>query len=369
MLLRIHLLTDRADLVARLRRALAGAPIVVPPVAGAAAADPADLVLVPLDALAPAPRDAVSRLRSATGAEVVVLSPHEAAEERADLLAAGVFAVLPEELSERALSSALRALVERRRERLLAELAARGGGRGGPDVEPRSDVMRRLLDDADQVAEVDTSLLILGETGVGKEWLARRLHARSPRARGPFVALNCAAMPESLWESELFGHERGAFTGAERARRGHFELAHGGTLFLDEIGDLPVGLQAKLLRVLETRQVQRLGGERATQVDVRIVAASNRDLDHARAEGRFRDDLYYRLAVVVLTLPPLRERGEDVGALAEAWCVTSRTASGASRERCRRRLGRRSPPTGGRATSASWPTSSSAPSSSPAARR
>ena len=319
MLLRIQISNRSTDLAARLSGALEGSPVLTP--TRGAAPEPCDLLFVGLGELGAAPRGELERLRAESGAEVVVMQPREAAEERAELLAARAFAVLPETLSERALSRAVRALVERRRERLLAELAARDAGRRGPQVEPRSAAMRRLLDEADRVAAADSSLLLLGETGVGKEWLARRIHASSPRAGGPFVAVNCAAVPESLWESELFGHERGAFTGAERARRGHFELAHGGTLFLDEIGEMPLALQSKLLRALEGREVQRLGGERPTAVDVRIVAASNRDIERSRAAGEFRDDLYYRLAVVVLTLPPLRQRGGDVGDLADAWCA------------------------------------------------
>ena len=320
MLVRIHLSTDEEALAARWRRALATAPSAAPPTAGAGV-EPADLLLVPLAALRPEIRKSMIRLRADCGGEIVVLQPREEAEERAALLGAGAFAVLPEDLSEPSLALALRALVERRQGRLVAELAAEDAGRGAPEVEPRSEVMRRLLAAAERSAGADASLLVQGETGAGKEWLARRIHAASRRAAGPFVAVNCAAVPESLWESELFGHERGAFTGAERAYRGRFELAHGGTLFLDEIGEMPLALQTKLLRVLEERQVQRLGAERPIPIDVRIIAASNRDLERARREGAFRDDLYYRLAVVVLTLPPLRERDGDVVPLADAWCA------------------------------------------------
>ena len=142
--------------------------------------------------------------------------------------------------------------------------------------------MRRVVVAAERAATGESTLLFLGETGSGKEWLARRIHAASRRAGGPFVAVNCAALPEGLWESELFGHERGAFTGAEKGRRGRFELAHGGTLFLDEIGDVPLHLQAKLLRVLEDRRIQRLGSEASLPIDVRLMAATNRDLPRGR---------------------------------------------------------------------------------------
>jgi len=189
--------------------------------------------------------------------------------------------------------------------------------------------MNRLLATARRVARADSSLLVLGETGVGKEWLARAIHAESARSEGPFVAVNCAAVPETLLESELFGHEKGAFTGSVRARRGHFELAHGGTLFLDEVAEAPPHIQAKLLRVLQDRRIQRIGAERELEVDVRLVAATNRDPAAEIAAARLRPDLYYRLSVVVLRLPPLRERREDIPVLARSYL-----------ERFRRRLGR-----------------------------
>jgi DNA-binding NtrC family response regulator len=176
--------------------------------------------------------------------------------------------------------------------------------------------VRELLDLVDRVASTDVPVLVTGETGTGKELIARRLHARSMRAAGSFVAVNAAALPETLADSELFGHERGAFTGADRARAGRFEEASGGTLFLDEVGELSPALQAKLLRVLEERTVRRLGSERDLPVDVRIVAATNRDLAQEIGTGGFRRDLYFRLAVVPVALPPLRERGRDVGVLA-----------------------------------------------------
>jgi len=176
--------------------------------------------------------------------------------------------------------------------------------------------MRELLDLVDRVAPRDVAVLVTGESGVGKELVARRLHARSPRAKGPFVAVNAAALPETLAESELFGAEKGAFTGADQARAGRFEEASGGTLFLDEVGELPLGLQSKLLRVLEERVVRRLGGSRDLPVDVRLVAATNRELSRETEEGGFRQDLYFRLAVVVVNVPPLRDRPGDVPLLA-----------------------------------------------------
>ncbi len=179
--------------------------------------------------------------------------------------------------------------------------------------------MRNLLDLARRVVPSDSSLLIVGETGVGKEWLARAIHAEGRRGAAPFVAVNCAALPDSLLESELFGHEKGAFTGAARTRRGCFELAHRGTLFLDEIADTSPHLQANLLRVLQEKRIRRLGGELAIEVDVRVMAATNRNLEQAMARDDFRRDLFYRLGVVTLSLPPLRERQEDIPALALAY--------------------------------------------------
>jgi transcriptional regulator with GAF, ATPase, and Fis domain len=172
------------------------------------------------------------------------------------------------------------------------------------------------VEQAKKVAPTETTVLLTGESGTGKEVLARAIHYASTRADGPFVAINCAALPETLIESELFGHERGAFTGADKLKRGRFELAAGGTLFLDEIGELAPAVQAKLLRVLQEREFERLGSTTTLHADVRLITATNRDLDQAVAEGRFRDDLYYRLAVFRIRLPALRDRGEDVLLLA-----------------------------------------------------
>jgi DNA-binding NtrC family response regulator len=179
-----------------------------------------------------------------------------------------------------------------------------------------SDVMREVYQVIDAVASSTASVLILGESGTGKELVARAVHTKSERAKGPFFALNCAALPKEILENELFGHEKGAFTGSTNEKPGAFEMASGGTIFLDEVAEMSPDIQVKLLRALETRMVRRLGGKKEIQVDIRIVAATNKDLQKAIAEGELREDLYYRLAVVQIDLPPLRDRSQDIRLLA-----------------------------------------------------
>jgi DNA-binding NtrC family response regulator len=181
----------------------------------------------------------------------------------------------------------------------------------------RSAAMKRIFDTISKTAPTQGRVLITGENGTGKELVARALHRHSKRASKPFVKVNCAAIPQELIESELFGHEKGAFTGATQMRKGKFELAHGGTLFLDEIGDMSQSAQAKVLRALQEGEIERVGGQGTINVDVRVIAATNKDLQREIAEGRFREDLYYRLNVVPVVVPPLREHREDIPALAE----------------------------------------------------
>src|SRR6185437_6749883 len=179
-----------------------------------------------------------------------------------------------------------------------------------------SEPMMKVLRSVEKIAPADVAVLVLGESGTGKELLAHAIHRASPRANGPFVAINCAAIPETLLESELFGHEKGAFTGAVKQTIGKVESANGGTLFLDEIGDLPMPMQVKLLRFLQNHVIERVGGRQSIRVDVRIVCATHQDLDNLMATGRFREDLFYRLNEVKVVVPPLRERDGDVVVLA-----------------------------------------------------
>jgi two-component system, NtrC family, nitrogen regulation response regulator NtrX len=188
---------------------------------------------------------------------------------------------------------------------------------GRHDLVWKSEAMRRVMAQLDRVANSESRVCILGETGTGKELVARAVHDRSPRRDKPFVTLNCAAVPSELIESELFGHEKGSFTGAAARHLGKFEQAHGGTLFLDEIGDMPTAMQAKLLRLLQEGELERIGGERPIVVNTRVIVATHRDLDALVRKGTFREDLYHRIFVFPITLPPLRERVEDIPLLAE----------------------------------------------------
>ncbi|MCB9881145.1 MAG: sigma-54-dependent Fis family transcriptional regulator [Planctomycetes bacterium] len=253
---------------------------------------------------------------------VVVVTAHGTIETAVEAMRLGAADFLLKPTSPDHIELVLRRLNAQRQ--ILAENAMwRREALGSRDPQNawvgESKASRDLLRDAARVAQTPTTILISGESGTGKERLASFVHASSPRRNGPFVKVNCAALPEHLLESELFGHERGAFTGATQKRLGRFELAHGGTLLLDEIGELKMSLQAKLLRVLEQQEFERVGGSRTIKVNVRVLAATNRSLIEMVRSGAFREDLYYRLNVYPLHIPALRDRREDVIALAQAF--------------------------------------------------
>lgn len=252
---------------------------------------------------------------------VVVMSDRENSEDRAQFLAAGCDAVLYSGLSTMRLQGVIATIVERRSKILRDGLATRRilAQPRLTDFVSSSPAMQMFMNIVSRVVPSDVPLLVLGETGVGKERLARAIHSESSRSKGPFITVNCGALPETLLESELFGHEEGAFTGAVRSRRGWFELAHSGTIFLDEIGELPNHLQVKLLHVLQEHEITRVGSEKSFAVNVRVIAATNRDLEEEVASLRFRKDLYYRLSVVALTIPPLRNRREDIPVLIDSY--------------------------------------------------
>ncbi len=251
----------------------------------------------------------------------VILHDSDAPEEHARLLTAGADVALYSGLSRKDLTEAIETVLGSRRQ--ISEMIAPGYSE--PNV-PRiddflrgSDHMKMFIEEVRQVISSHSPLLLLGETGVGKEHLARAIHAEGSRSKQPFIAINMAALPEPLLESELFGHAQGAFTGAVRSRRGAFELAHRGTLFLDEMGEMPLHLQTKLLRVLQDYCVRPVGSERSINVDARVIAATNSDLEEQVRQGAFRKDLYYRLNVITLTIPPLRQRREDIPHMAKGF--------------------------------------------------
>ncbi len=254
--------------------------------------------------------------RHAPDVPVLVITAHGSVEAAVEAMRAGAYDFLEKPFGrDQLLLSVARALERRRLALENRELRLRAAG-VERELVAASEPMLQLLRTVDRVARSEATVLILGESGTGKELIARRLHARSARADGPFVAVNCAALPSELLESELFGHERGAYTGAARARAGRFRHAERGTIFLDEVGELPPALQAKLLRVLQERCVDVLGADQPVPVDVRVLAATQQDLQKRIAAGSFREDLFYRLNVLELRVPPLRERVEEVETLA-----------------------------------------------------
>jgi DNA-binding NtrC family response regulator len=245
----------------------------------------------------------------------IVITAHGSIETAVEAMKEGAYDFLPKPFDPKHLEIVVRKALERRQlvesNRLLKDaLAARM-----PDIISESPLIGRAVELARKVAATNSTVLLLGESGTGKEVFAHAIHRWSPRKDRPFVIVNCVALSEQLLESELFGHEKGAFTGAHQTKKGKFEMAHGGTVFLDEIGDMQSGLQAKLLRVLQDHTFERVGGIRPIRADIRVIAATNRDLDTAVKDGRFREDLFYRLNVVRITLPPLRDRREDLPTL------------------------------------------------------
>jgi len=244
----------------------------------------------------------------------ILLHNRDSSEEHAKLFACGADVVLYTGIQDTSIAEAIYTAVESRR-KFYQQNQIDFKLKASPkltDFVSNNEKMRMFMDEVQQIIPNNTPLLILGETGVGKEHLAKTIHAESLRSKGPFIPVNIAGLPEQLLESELFGHEQGAFTGAIRSRRGAFELAHNGTIFLDEIGEMPLHLQAKLLRVLQDYELRPIGGEKAIWVDVRVIAATNRNIEEEVNKGTFRKDLFYRLNVVTLTIPPLRERSEDI---------------------------------------------------------
>lgn len=242
------------------------------------------------------------------GLPVIILTAHGSIPDAVAATQQGVFSFLTKPVDKDALYQAI--------DDALSHKGVSGDDEWQNTIVTRSPIMLRLLEQARMVAQSDVSVLIQGQSGTGKEVLAQAIHNASPRAKKAFIAINCGALPEQLLESELFGHARGAFTGAVSSREGLFQAAEGGTLFLDEIGDMPIPLQVKLLRVLQERKVRPLGSNRDIDIDVRIISATHRDLPKAMARGEFREDLFYRLNVVSLKIPALNERAEDIPLLA-----------------------------------------------------
>ena len=266
--------------------------------------------------------DGLGVLRAAKEADpelpVIVMTAHGSIQDAVAAMKQGALDFLAKPVDpDHLLLLVERALAQRRllnEYRLLKEEAA--ARRGGPHIIGDSPALRQVMAAIDRAAATDTTVLLEGESGTGKELCARALHDRSPRAHGPFVAINCAAIPDTLLEAELFGYERGAFTGANQRKLGRFELAQRGTLFLDVIGEMPMTVQAKMLRAVETRKIERLGGGASIQLDVRIVAATNRGLRQAVSARQFREDLYFRLSVFPVEVPALRDRRDDIPKLA-----------------------------------------------------
>ncbi|HEV8227785.1 MAG TPA: sigma-54 dependent transcriptional regulator [Methylomirabilota bacterium] len=258
--------------------------------------------------------DAIPRCRDlAPETPIIVMTAHGTRQIAMNAITRGAYDFFTKPLKMPEFQVVVSRALDRRRLQQQVKVLREGQVAGGfEELIGKSESLKRVTDMANRAAPTDLTVLIHGESGTGKELMARAIHRLSVRKEGPFIPVNCAAIPEGLLESELFGHERGAFTGAIRARPGRFELAREGTLFLDEIGDMPVAMQAKILRVLQERQFERVGGTRPIGADVRVIAATHQDLEALAGEGRFRSDLFYRLQGVRLVMPPLRERIDDL---------------------------------------------------------
>lgn len=286
-----------------------------------------DLVMPDIDGI-----EVMKRIGELAGGRtpVILMTAYGSIDSSVRAMKAGAYDYLPKPLDIDDLHSKLMRALEaatlrRQVERLNEEVRGKWSVRAWVAESP---AMREVVRQTLALAKANATVLIRGESGTGKELVARALHAEGPRAEGPFIAVNCAAFTESLLESELFGHEKGAFTGAVARHAGAFERAQGGTLFLDEIGDAPPSVQVKLLRVLEDREIMRVGGQESFKVDVRLVSATNRDLEARVAAGTFRQDLLYRLQVVGIALPPLRDRREDIRPLAERFVALAQSEHG-----------------------------------------
>ncbi len=281
-----------------------------------------DLRLPDMDGL-----EVFRRVREALGDEAptfVILTAYGTVESARAALKSGVYDYLTKPVDPTELTFLVKNVLDQRRLRRENRELSRAVGKAGIHERLRgtSEPFQQMVELAKAAAESEATILIRGESGTGKELVAELIHASSPRAKGPFVKVNCGAIPDTLLESELFGHERGAFTDARKAKKGRFELAHGGTIFLDEIGEMAPPLQVKLLRVLQERELERLGGQgQVIPLDIRLMAATNQDLEQMVRQGTFREDLYYRINVITIPVPPLRDRPGDIELLASHFCA------------------------------------------------
>lgn len=288
----------------------------------AVAAETFDLAVIDLQLVH---QDGVSLMEefhvTSPGMPAIILTAHGSIESAVEAMKRGAYTYLTKPFDARELALQVERALENRR--LTSEISRLKGllteRYDFENIVARSAPMQRVLEVVSRIAASDSTVYINGESGTGKEVIARAVHFASGRKDKPFVAVNCAALPETLLESELFGHEKGAFTGAIRSSKGLFTQAHGGTIFLDEIGDMPLSIQAKFLRVLQERQFQPVGGQRPIEVDVRVIVATNKNLEELVSQGQFREDLYYRIHVIPIALPCLRERKEDIPVLAEVF--------------------------------------------------